>query len=80
MIVLWITWRDSHVIERVPDGRPMQSDLNYFEHRASEERSAALQAPHAEAQRRHIEMAERYDDLVRGIAASHEQMAMAEAG
>ena len=79
MIVLCKTRHESDVIYGVKKGN-MESDLDYFEHRASEERSAALQASHAEAQSSHTVMADRYDDLVRGIAASHEQMGIAQRG
>lgn len=47
----------------------MENDIAYFERRAREERTAALQAKSPHARLRHQEMAERYEDLVRGIAA-----------
>ena len=47
----------------------MESDLAYFRRRVSEERTAALQARHADARLAHVQMAERYEDLVRAIAA-----------
>lgn len=43
--------------------------MTYFRRRASEERTAALQARAVEARQRHLEMADRYEDLVRAIAA-----------
>lgn len=49
-------------------GVRMDGDLAYFRRRASEERTAALQSRHPEGQRRHAELAERYEDLVRAIA------------
>ena len=52
----------------------MESDLAYFRRRASDERTAALEARQSEARRLHVEMAERYEDLVRGIVASHQQL------
>ena len=52
----------------------MESDLAYFRRRASEERTAALQARSSEARQRHVELAERYEDLVRGIVASEQQL------
>jgi hypothetical protein len=45
----------------------MESDVSYFRRRASEERSAALRARDPQAQQIHLDMAERYEDLVRGI-------------
>lgn len=46
----------------------MESDLAYFRRRASDERSAALQARDAAAREAHVQLAERYEDLVRAIA------------
>lgn len=54
----------------------MESDLAYLRRRASEERTAALAANHAGARKAHLEMAERYEDLVRGIAAHDEFLGM----
>jgi hypothetical protein len=54
----------------------MESDLTYFGRRASEERTAALNARHAEAHRAHIQMAERYEDLVRAITATQERVGL----
>lgn len=50
----------------------MESDLAYFRRRASEERTASLQARHPEARRAHIQLAERYEDLVRAMNATEE--------
>jgi hypothetical protein len=47
----------------------MESDLAYFRRRASEERTAALEARHADAREAHAQLAARYEDLVRAIAA-----------
>ncbi len=47
----------------------MESDTVYFARRSSEERTAALQARHAAARKAHIELAERYEDFARAIAA-----------
>ena len=47
----------------------MESDQVYFTQRASEERTAALQARHSAARKSHAEMAERYEELVRAFAA-----------
>lgn len=45
----------------------MENDTEYFRRRASEERTAALQARDTRARKAHLEMAERFEDLVRGI-------------
>jgi hypothetical protein len=47
----------------------MERDVSYFRRRASEERTAALNARHASARQAHLGMAQRYEDLVRGITA-----------
>jgi hypothetical protein len=52
----------------------VESDTEYFRRRASEARTAALQARDSRARDAHLEMADRYEDLVRGIA-SHGQAA-----
>jgi hypothetical protein len=46
----------------------IESDAIYFRKRASEERTAALHARHADARKRHLESAERYENRVRAIA------------
>ncbi len=45
----------------------MDTDTAYFRRRASEERTAALQARDRQVRAAHLEMAQRYEDLVRGI-------------
>jgi hypothetical protein len=45
-----------------------EGDQVYFARRASEERTASLKAQDANARRAHIELAERYEDLVRAMA------------
>lgn len=57
----------------------MESDIVYFRRRASDERSAALQARNAEARLRHAEMANRYEDLVRAIVGSHQHFGIGDA-
>lgn len=54
----------------------MESDLVYFRRRASEERTAALQARHPRARQTHIAMAERYEDLVRAITARDRELGL----
>lgn len=54
----------------------MESDASYFRNRASEERTAALQARHSRARRSHLELAERYEDLVRAIAARAQSLGL----
>lgn len=48
----------------------MESDLMYFSRRAAEEKKAAERSADANARRAHLELAERYEDLVASIAAS----------
>jgi hypothetical protein len=50
----------------------MESDLAYLRRRASDERSAVLQARDSAARQAHLEMAERYEDLVRAIAVGEQ--------
>ena len=45
----------------------IESDAIYFRQRASEERTAALHARHAEARQMHLLKAEQYEDRVRRI-------------
>ena len=45
----------------------MENEVSYFRRRASEERSAALRARDSQAHQIHLDMAERYEDLLRGI-------------
>jgi hypothetical protein len=47
----------------------MESDVIYFGRRAGEERRAAMQADHPGVRQAHLEMAQRYDDLVTAIDA-----------
>jgi hypothetical protein len=54
----------------------MESDLAYFRRRGSEERTAALAARNADARLAHLQMAERYEDLVRAIAAREQKPAL----
>jgi two-component sensor histidine kinase len=50
------------------------NDLSYYRRRASEERTAALNSRDPRVRRVHAEMAERYEDRVRGMAAHHEEL------
>ena len=54
----------------------MESDIAYFRRRASDERSAALQARDPRAREAHVQMAERYEDLVRGMARYDEHLGL----
>jgi len=47
----------------------MEGDVVYFGRRANEERIAAMKAPHPQARKAHLEMAERYADLATAIAS-----------
>lgn len=51
----------------------MESDISYFRRRASDERSAAMQARQSDAREAHLELAQRYEDLVRAIAESEQR-------
>ena len=48
------------------------SDLSYFRRRASEERTAALNSRDPRVRQAHVQMAERYEERVRGMTAHHE--------
>jgi hypothetical protein len=50
------------------------NDLSYFLRRASDERTAALHAKDPRVRRVHLEMAERYEERVRGMTAHHERI------
>ena len=52
----------------------MTSDLSYYRRRASEERTAALNTRDARVRKVHNEMAERYEERVREMAAHREQL------
>jgi len=54
------------------DWAAMESDIAYFRRRASDERTAALQASEPAARDAHRELAERYEDLVHAMTA-HER-------
>jgi hypothetical protein len=47
----------------------MKGDAAYFARRALEERNAASNSPHPAAQRSHLEMAERYENIETAINA-----------
>ena len=52
----------------------MTSDLSYYRRRASEERTAALNSRDSRVRRVHSDMAELYEERVRGMAAHHEEL------
>ena len=54
----------------------MNSDVEYFAGRASEERAAAAQATHPNARKAHLELADRYEDLATAIAARERQLGL----
>lgn len=54
----------------------MESDTAYFRRRASEERIEALRNRHSRAQRAHLDLAERYEDLVRAIVARDQKLGL----
>ena len=47
--------------------RAMETDAKYFRRRAREEFFAAIKADHHKARRAHLDMAARYEDLVRAL-------------
>jgi hypothetical protein len=47
----------------------MQSDVAYLMRRASEERTAAMRAPHPNARQSHRELAARYQEMADAIIA-----------
>ena len=49
----------------------MEADHLYFCRRAKEEREAAMKAAHPAARVRHVEMADRYDEMAAAIASHH---------
>jgi hypothetical protein len=71
---------DSEVVEQLPGGCRMEADTVYFRRRASEERTAAMYTRHPRARKAHIDMAERYEDLVRAIAARERHLGLQSAG
>jgi hypothetical protein len=48
----------------------METDAKYFRRRAREEFFAAIRANHHKARRAHLDMAARYEDLVRALDQS----------
>jgi len=56
-----------HVKTLVSGACRIESDAIYFRQRASEERTAALHARHADTRQRHLAKAEAYEDRVRAI-------------
>ena len=46
----------------------MEGDASYFSRRATEEREAAMKAPHPTVRTVHLEMASRYDELAGAIS------------
>jgi hypothetical protein len=48
----------------------METDAKYFRRRAREEFFAAIRAHHHKARRAHLDMAARYEDLVRELDLS----------
>jgi hypothetical protein len=53
-------------------GADMESDAIYFARRAAQERAAAIKARHPGARQAHLDIADRYDDLIAAISA-HER-------
>jgi len=69
---MWILLQATRGVLVAGLGWRKESHVAYFRLRASEERTAALQARDPSARDAHRERAERYEDLVHAITA-HEQ-------
>ncbi len=54
----------------------MESDISYFRRRATEERTAASEAPHPQVRLAHLELAERYEELVQAIAEREDRLGL----
>jgi hypothetical protein len=54
----------------------MESDQVYFTRRAAEERAAALRASQNTARQSHEQMADRYEELVRALAAEERRQSI----
>ncbi len=54
----------------------MESDVVYLIRRASEERVAAMRAPHPNARQSHLELAERYQEMADAIIARQQILGM----
>ncbi len=54
----------------------MESDRIYFRRRALEERTAASHTRHSRARQAHVEMAERYENLVHAMVAGERYLAL----
>src|SRR5436190_1299704 len=69
--------------ESLPDcnchgGQSMESDVLYFGRRASEERRAALRAAHPSVRQAHLDMAQRYDELVNAMTERNEMLGLSQ--
>lgn len=47
----------------------IETDYEYFQRRAAEERAAAQRTDHPDARRSHLELAERYDEVAAATVA-----------
>jgi hypothetical protein len=54
----------------------MATEVEYYSHRAREEREAAMRAPHPRAREIHRELAEAYELRVRELSAESRRSAM----
>ena len=52
----------------------VENDVSYFRRRASQERAAALLARSPDARRKHLELAERYDDFIDAITICEQML------
>jgi len=58
---------------RAREGHVFERDVDYFQRRAAEERSAADRATSEGARNAHLDLAQRYDELAQGIDAQQGQ-------
>jgi hypothetical protein len=54
----------------------METDIQYFRRRASDERTAALQAREPQVRDAHRQLADRYEDLVKAIIAREQYLGL----
>ena len=54
----------------------MKTEVEYYTHRAREEREAAMRAPHARVREIHLQLAEAYELRVRELSAESRRSAM----
>ncbi|GAA4712161.1 hypothetical protein GCM10023325_04620 [Sphingomonas lutea] len=74
MLIFTGMWASSSATHwRNAGGCVVNCDLSYFRRRASEERTAALNARHPRARQIHVAMSETYEEMVRAIVAREQE-------